>query len=137
MVLYFLPLNVRFCFDLHSSDLSKQLHQVVFQISSGHRLKFVRSWSSKVIDIQCACAQCSLSFEDGMNSARGTRTVRLQRKASGFDFSVKGGREHGIPIVVSWVKQNGAAGEIKWAGLVHAHVVTCGTECSLFSEPGR
>lgn len=45
-----------------------------------------------------------------MNSARGTRTVRLQRKQSGFDFSVKGGREHGIPVVVSWIKENGAAG---------------------------
>lgn len=46
-----------------------------------------------------------------MNSARGTRTVRLQRKQSGFDFSVKGGREHGIPVVVSWIKENGAAGK--------------------------
>jgi hypothetical protein len=53
-----------------------------------------------------------------MNSARGTRTVRLQRKQSGFDFSVKGGREHGIPVVVSWIKENGAAGEkVGGAGL--------------------
>ena len=44
-----------------------------------------------------------------MNSARGTRTVRLQRKQGGLDFSVKGGREHGIPVVVSWIKENGAA----------------------------
>ncbi len=35
-----------------------------------------------------------------MNSTRGTRTLRLQRKKSGLDFSVKGGTEHGIPIVV-------------------------------------
>ena len=45
-----------------------------------------------------------------MNSARGTRTVRLHRKQSGFEFSVKGGLEHGIPVVVSWVKERGAAG---------------------------
>ena len=45
-----------------------------------------------------------------MESAHGTKTVRLQRKKSGLDFSVKGGREHGIPIVVSWIKENGAAG---------------------------
>lgn len=45
-----------------------------------------------------------------MISARGTKTVRLQRKKSGLDFSVKGGKEHGIPIVVSWIKENGAAG---------------------------
>jgi len=45
-----------------------------------------------------------------MISARGTKTVSLQRKKSGLDFSVKGGKEHGIPIVVSWIKENGAAG---------------------------
>lgn len=45
-----------------------------------------------------------------MNSARGTRTIRLQRKQSGLDFSVKGGQEHGIPVVVSWVKEHGTAG---------------------------
>lgn len=44
-----------------------------------------------------------------MNSTRGTKTLRLQRKKSGLDFSVKGGTEHGIPIVVSWIKDGGAA----------------------------
>lgn len=47
-----------------------------------------------------------------MHSARGTRTVRLHRKPSGLDFSVKGGHEHGIPIVVCWVKEKGAAGKV-------------------------
>ena len=46
-----------------------------------------------------------------MDSVHGTKTVRLQRKKTGLDFSVKGGKEHGIPIVVSWIKPNGAAGE--------------------------
>ena len=46
-----------------------------------------------------------------MNSARGTKTVRLQRKKSGLDFSVKGGKEHGIPIVVSWIKAGGITGK--------------------------
>ena len=46
-----------------------------------------------------------------MDSVHGTKTVQLQRKKSGLDFSVKGGKEHGIPIVVSWIKENGAAGE--------------------------
>lgn len=45
-----------------------------------------------------------------MDSVRGTRTVRLQRKKSGLGFSVKGGKEHGVPIVVSWIKPNGVAG---------------------------
>lgn len=44
-----------------------------------------------------------------MLSTRGTKTVRLQRKKSGLDFSVKGGREHGIPVVVSWIKEGGVA----------------------------
>ena len=47
-----------------------------------------------------------------MISAHGTKSVRLQRKKSGLDFSVKGGKEHGIPIVVSWIKENGAAGNL-------------------------
>lgn len=45
-----------------------------------------------------------------MISARGTKTVRLQRKKSGLDFSIKGGKEHGIGVVVSWIK-GGAAGK--------------------------
>ena len=45
-----------------------------------------------------------------MDSVHGTKTVRLQRKKTGLDFSVKGGIEHGVPIVVSWIKPNGAAG---------------------------
>lgn len=48
-----------------------------------------------------------------MDSAHGTKTVRLQRKKSGLDFSVKGGQEHGIPIVVSWIKEDGAAGRYR------------------------
>ena len=45
-----------------------------------------------------------------MDSVHGTKTVRLQRKKGGLGFSVKGGQEHGVPIVVSWIKPNGAAG---------------------------
>ena len=37
--------------------------------------------------------------------------MTLQRKKSGLEFSVKGGTEHGIPLVVSWIKENGTAGE--------------------------
>ncbi|XP_019856326.1 PREDICTED: protein kibra-like [Amphimedon queenslandica] len=51
-----------------------------------------------------------------MESARGSRSVRLQRKKAGgagdyqsLGFSVKGGCEHGIPIVVSSVEKNGPA----------------------------
>ena len=52
-----------------------------------------------------------------MESARGSRSVRLQRKKVGGDyqslgFSVKGGCEHGIPIVVSNVERNGPAGNV-------------------------
>lgn len=43
-----------------------------------------------------------------MLSARGTKTVRVQRRKSGLDFSIKGGREHGIGVVVSWIKEGGA-----------------------------
>lgn len=46
-----------------------------------------------------------------MDSAHGTKTVRLQRKKNGLGFSVKGGHEHGIPIVVSSIKDDGAAGK--------------------------
>lgn len=45
-----------------------------------------------------------------MLSSRGIKTIRLQRKRSGLDFSVKGGKEHGIPIVISWIKPGGVAG---------------------------
>ena len=71
-----------------------------------------------------------------MNSARGTRTVRLQRKQSGFDFSVKGGREHGIPVVVSWIKDNGAAGKkVGGAGSLGVKVLFYAR--SLVFEPWR
>ena len=50
-----------------------------------------------------------------MLSARGTRTIRLQRRKSGLDFSIKGGKEHGIGVVVSWIKEGGA-GELKVGG---------------------
>ena len=43
-----------------------------------------------------------------MISARGTKTVRIQRRKSGLDFSIKGGREHGIGVVVSEIKEGGA-----------------------------
>ena len=45
-----------------------------------------------------------------MISAKGSKTVHLQRKKSGLGFSIKGGQEHGIGVVVSWIKQGGAAG---------------------------
>ena len=44
-----------------------------------------------------------------MISARGTRTVSIKRKKTGLDFSIKGGKEHGIGVVVSWIKEGGAA----------------------------
>lgn len=47
-----------------------------------------------------------------MNSVRGTRSVRLQRRKSGLGFSIKGGSEHGIPIVVSDVETNTSAGKM-------------------------
>ena len=47
-----------------------------------------------------------------MDSVRGTRSVRLQRRKSGLGFSIKGGSEHGIPIVVSDVETNTSAGKI-------------------------
>ena len=50
-------------------------------------------------------------IDAAMNSVRGTKTVTLQRKKSELEFSVKGGNEHGIPVVVSWMKENGTAGE--------------------------
>ena len=52
-----------------------------------------------------------------MISARGTKTVRLQRRKSGLDFSIKGGSEHGIGVVVSWIKEGGAGNELKGVGL--------------------
>ena len=51
---------------------------------------------------------CLVSTE--MNSIRGTRTVRLQRTKTGLDFSVKGGKEHGIPVVISWILETSLAG---------------------------
>ena len=60
--------------------------------------------SGRVKGVGLVLAHCT------MDSAHGTKTVRLQRKKSGLDFSVKGGHEHGIPIVVSWIKEDGAAG---------------------------
>lgn len=43
-----------------------------------------------------------------MLSARGTKTVRLQRRRGGLGFSIKGGREHGIGVVISWIEEGGA-----------------------------
>eukprot|EP00731_Ephydatia_muelleri_P031059 Em0022g573a len=39
-----------------------------------------------------------------MYSVRGAKHVVLQRKKGGLGFSVKGGKEHGIPIVVSFIQ---------------------------------
>jgi len=35
--------------------------------------------------------------------------VSIKRKKTGLDFSIKGGKEHGIGVVVSWIKEGGAA----------------------------
>lgn len=53
-------------------------------------------------------SKCTKKKRDIMISARGTKTVRLQRRKSGLDFSIKGGSEHGIGVVVSWIKEGGA-----------------------------
>lgn len=45
-----------------------------------------------------------------MISIRSTKTVKLRKGATGLDFEVKGGIEHGIPIVVSRVHAGGVAG---------------------------
>ena len=55
-------------------------------------------------------AKKGAGLKGGMNSAKGARTVRLPRAKSGLGFSIKGGKEHGIPIVVSWIQDGGAAG---------------------------
>ena len=48
-----------------------------------------------------------------MISIRSTKTVKLRKGATGLDFEVKGGTEHGIPIVVSRVHTGGVAGTVK------------------------
>ena len=48
-----------------------------------------------------------------MISARGTRFVHVNRKKTGLDFRIKGGKEHGIGVVVSWIKEGGAAGKLQ------------------------
>ena len=35
--------------------------------------------------------------------------MSIKRKKTGLDFSIKGGKEHGIGVVVSWIKEGGAA----------------------------
>lgn len=54
-----------------------------------------------------------------MLSARGAKVVHIQRRKSGLDFSIKGGREHGIGVIVSWIKKGGAGVCVtkRWAGL--------------------
>ena len=37
--------------------------------------------------------------------------VRLVRGPTGLDFSLKGGREHGVPVIVSTVEEGGVAGK--------------------------
>jgi len=46
-----------------------------------------------------------------MINIRSTKTVKLCKGATGLDFEVKGGIEHGIPIVVSRVHAGGVAGK--------------------------
>ena len=55
-----------------------------------------------------------------MISARGTRAVSIKRKKSGLEFSIKGGKEHGIGVVVSWIKEGGAACKLRQGSLVWA-----------------
>lgn len=61
--------------------------------------------------------------------------MRLQRRKSGLDFSIKGGKEHGIGVVVSWIKESGAGQreEGGGAGLCGLIVYTC----SQGAETGR
>ena len=58
-----------------------------------------------------------------MISIRSTKTVKLRKGVTGLDFEVKGGTEHGIPIVVSRVHAGGVAGTVK------NHV--CSIKCAL------
>ena len=54
-------------------------------------------------------ATVELNYKNMIN-IRSTKTVKLRKGASGLDFEVKGGAEHGIPIVVSRVDAGGVAG---------------------------
>ena len=45
-----------------------------------------------------------------MYSVRGAKQVTVQRKKRGLGFSVKGGKEHGIPILVSSIETDCASG---------------------------
>ena len=40
-----------------------------------------------------------------------TRIVRVKRGKAGLGFSLKGGKEHGIPILVCDVERKGATGK--------------------------
>lgn len=51
----------------------------------------------------------------------GCRTIRLERKKGGLGLSIKGGSEHGIPIVVSSIDKGSPAGRYN----VHTHYVGC------------
>lgn len=55
-----------------------------------------------------------------MESLRGTRVVKLERKKNGLGFSFKGGSEHGISIVVSDVEKGGAAGTALFATVTNS-----------------
>ena len=57
-----------------------------------------------------------------MDSVRGTKSVRLQRRKGSLGFSIKGGIEHGIPIVVSEVEGGGAAGKTQTRAPGGAHL---------------
>ena len=52
-----------------------------------------------------------------------TRIVRVKRGKAGLGFSLKGGKEHGIPILVCDVERKGATGK-PGCGLVQAYMHT-------------
>ena len=45
-----------------------------------------------------------------MDSIHGYRTVRVQKRKGSLGFSIKGGSEHGIPVVVSEIERIGQSG---------------------------
>ena len=45
-----------------------------------------------------------------MDSIHGYRTVRVQKRKGSLGFSIKGGSEHGIPVVVSEIERIGRSG---------------------------
>ena len=66
---------------------------------------------------------CELNYKN-MISIRSTKTVKLRKGATGLDFEVKGGTEHGIPIVVSRVHAGGVAGTVKHHVCNNVHCIS-------------